>query len=119
MALDGTIRRRDGQPLGSPDHVKTEIDRAFPGTQFTLVHRNDIMRPTGFNLTALLFRLIEPRYPYWEGDFQNDEFAAVFKLSAEPIVKTVGVTLYGRGSTHANAHFARLFEQTGWKVKFW
>jgi hypothetical protein len=118
MAIDGTIRRRDGRPLGSPDHVKSRINLAFPGTQFVLVRRNDLMRPTGFNLTSLLFLLIEPRYPYWEGNFQNDKFAAVFKLSAEPIVKTVDVTLYGRGSTHADAHFARLFEQTGWEDNF-
>ena len=65
MAIDGTIRRRDGRPLGSPDHVKSQINLAFPGTQFVLVRRNDLMRPTGFNLTSLLFLLIEPRYPYW------------------------------------------------------
>ena len=93
MSLSGIIRRNDWKPLGSPDHVKTRLANAFPG---------------------------ERQYPnpYWEGNFEGDKFAAVFVLSAESVIKSVEVTLYGAEAVRADAHFAKLFERTGWQVKY-
>src|SRR5216684_5438060 len=54
MSLSGTIRRGDRQPLGSPEQVKTQLAKAFPGTQFILVRDGGFIRPSGFNLTSLL-----------------------------------------------------------------
>jgi|SRR6266853_643583 hypothetical protein len=118
MSLSGTIRRGDRQPLGSPEQVKTQLAKAFPGTQFILVRDGGFIRPSGFNLTSLLIRLFEPRYPYWEGNFEGDKFAVVFELGVEPVIKTVEFTLYGPGTLGADAHFASLSEQTGWQTKF-
>ena len=122
MSLSGIIRRHDGKPLGSPEHVKTELANAFPGVQFTLIHdhANDIFRPSGFNLTSLIVRLFERQYPnpYWEGNFEGDKFAAVFVLSAESVIKSVEVTLYGAEAVRADVHFAKLFERTGWQGKY-
>lgn len=119
MSLSGIIRRNDGKPLGSPDHVKTQLANAFPGVQFTLLRVNDIPRPREFNLTSFIIRLFERRYPnpYWEGNFEGDKFAAVFVLSTEPVVKSVEVTLYGAEAVRVDAHFAKLFERTGWQVR--
>jgi hypothetical protein len=120
MSLSGIIRRNDWKPLGSPDHVKTQLANAFPGVQFSLIHANDILRPREFNLTSLILRLFERQYPnpYWEGNFEGDKFAAVFVLCAEPVVKSVEVTLYGAEAVRADAHFAKLLERTGWQVKY-
>ena len=81
MSLSGIIQRSDRQPLGSPEHVKARLADAFPGIEFALVHANDIFRPKRLNLTSLILRLLEPRYPYWEGSFEGDMFAAVFGLA--------------------------------------
>jgi hypothetical protein len=120
MSLSGIIRGNDWKPLGSPDHVKTQLSNAFPGVQFSLIHANEILRPREFNLTSLILRLFERQYPnpYWEGSFEGDKFAAVFVLSAEPVVKSVEVTLYGAEAVRADVHFAKLFERTGWQVKY-
>ena len=120
MSLSGIIQRSDRQPLGSPEHVKAQLADAFPGVEFTLVHANDIFRPSGFNLTSLIVRLFERQYPnpYWEGNFEGDKFAVVFVLSAESVIKSVEVTLYGAEAVRADVHFAKLFERTGWQVKY-
>jgi len=93
---------------------------AIPAGATVYDHANDIFRPSGFNLTSLIVRLFERQYlnPYWEGNFEGDKFAAVFVLSAEPVVKSVEVTLYGAQAVRADAHFAKLFERTSWQVKY-
>ncbi len=120
MSLDGTIRRRDRKSLGSPEQVKWQLNKAFPGTQFTFVHDSGATPPRGLSLASLLFWLftIPQDYPYWEGGFEGDEFIAVFNLGTGPTVKTVRVTLYGRGTTNANVYFAALLKQTGWRIRF-
>ena|SRR5437899_7108371 len=108
MSLSGIIRRGDRQPLGSPEQVKTRLNKTFPGTQFTLVHESSVTQPkgfelpSGFGLVSLLFWLFKPRYPYWEGSFEAGKFAAVFELGAGPTVKHIWSRdgKYGRPLRH-------------------
>jgi hypothetical protein len=122
MSLSGIVRRRDRQPLGSPEQVKTQLSGAFPGTRFLLIRAEDDIGPAHFRrrrfgLAPLLLWLWEPRYPRWKGHFQGNEYAATFELDAGPIVKKVEFTLYGQGANPADVHFATLVEQTGWQIK--
>lgn len=118
MALSGTIRHPKNQPLGSLDEVKQRLTQVFPGIHFVLERGQGAVRPSGFNLGALLFRLAPPRYPYWEGSFQGDQFIATFNLGANPEVEMIRVTLYGRGTPNATPLFEELAADTGWKVSF-
>ena len=118
MSISGIIRRGDRRPLGSLEQVKTRLNEAFPGTQFTFVSDSNVIQPSGFNLVRLLFWLFNPRCPHWEGSFEGGEFIAVFSIDSGPIVDTVEVTLYGRGTSSTTAHFARLAEKTGWQTEF-
>jgi|SRR6266550_3502059 hypothetical protein len=120
MSIDGVIRRRDRKPLGNPEEVKAQLSKAFPGTQFTFVRDGGVDTPIGFSFASLLLWLFAIRqdYPHWGGSFEGDEFIAVFTVGTRPAVKSVRVTLYGRGTTNANVYFATLFKQTGWRTKF-
>jgi hypothetical protein len=118
MSLSAIIQRGDRQSLGNLEQVKTQLNKAFPGTQFKFVRDGSVTRPSGFNLASLLFRLFKARYPYWEGSFEADEFIAVFNLGEGPTVEAVRVMLYGRETTSAAPYFTILSEQTGWQTKF-
>ena len=120
MSIDGVIRRGDRKPLGSPEQVKAQLNEAFPGTQFIFVRDGGVVPPLGFSLVSLLVWLfaIRGEYPHWEGIFEGDEFAAVFTVGTRPSIKSVRVTLYGRGTPNANVYFATLSKQTGWQTKF-
>ena len=124
MSLDGYIRRADQQPLGSPEQVMTQLTKAFPGARFSLVDTAPVLPPDVAHIASLIFRLFgtpsadSSFSPYWEGSFEEDDFAAVFVLDAGPTVNAVEVALYGRGVTSAVPYFARLFEQTDWQVDY-
>ncbi|CAN5918228.1 hypothetical protein BH11PSE3_BH11PSE3_49160 [soil metagenome] len=90
----------------------------FPGTEFGMIRRQGHPLPRSLGPALILIWLFEPPYPYWEGTFEGDSFAALFQVGDRPSVKVVGVTLYGRQSTDADAYFDRLFENTGWRITF-
>jgi hypothetical protein len=108
MALDAVIRCRDRQPLGTLEQAKTQIEKAFPGTQFKFVQDET---PSWLSPALPLLKLLESRHPCWEGTFDGDMFIAVFDLGAGPLVDAVRVTLYGQGTTNAEPHFAALCEE--------
>jgi hypothetical protein len=120
VSIDGVIRRGDRKPLGSTEEVKAQLGKAFPGIQFTFVRDGGVAPSLGFSFVSLLVWLFAIRedFPHWEGSFEGDEFIAVFTVGTRPSVKAVRVTLYGRGTTNANAYFTTLFKQTGWRTKF-
>ena len=68
-------------------------------------------------LRAWLFFSPEVRYPYWEGYFEGDEFAVVFDLGPDSLIRSVRMTLYGRGTLAAKPLLDALTDQTGWQVK--
>jgi hypothetical protein len=85
-----------------------------------LIHAEDFPRPSGLGLSfaALLIWLNEPEYPYWEGGFEGDGFAAVFEIGEKPVIKSVRVSLYGVDLSKADGHFAIPSKQTDWIDKF-
>jgi hypothetical protein len=118
MALSGTIRRNDRKPLGVDEDVKRQIVEVFPGVVFTLIMKNEGLRPRRTSFWTLLLKLLEVSHPHWEGSYEGEEFIAVFTLGAGSNVNAVDVTLYGRGTSNAIDRFAALSERAGWKVKF-
>jgi hypothetical protein len=123
MSLNARLYRQDRQPLGTIEQVQEILNGVFTRTRFVTIASPgsgiETLKPSWIT-RALLFLLSSPtRYPYWEGYFEGQEFAVVFNLGSDPLVRSVRVTLFGRGTPAAKPHFDVLTSQTGWRLKFY
>ena len=123
MSLSGRLYRTDRKPLGTIEAVQECLTGYFPGMRFIKVisPNPDIETPKfSWWLRAWLSVFGEKvEYPFWEGAFEGNQFAAVFRLGPHPLVQSVRVTLYGQGTPAAAPMFDALTRQTGWQLKYY
>jgi hypothetical protein len=117
MSFTQVIKRADRVPLGPAEEVKARLDEAFPGMRYVRIDKSPELPLPRWSWLRLLLWLHSPRYPHWESHFEGEQFIAEFKFDDSRIVQKITVTLYGRGTTGANAYFARLSSATGWELK--
>jgi hypothetical protein len=117
MGLDGTIKRTDGQTLGSVESVQHALTVAFPGIVLgRLPSGADKIRAAaeqGIEFPDILRRHLEASPARHGGDYEGPDFSAQFSLGSADVVKHVDVVLYGT-TTASEPMFQLLEEQYGW-----
>jgi hypothetical protein len=117
MGLDGTIKRPDGNPLGSLTTVQEALAAAFPGIvvgplpsgaeQIRAADAQGIVFPD-------VIRQHLASTPAKQGaEYIGPEFSAQFNLGTGDIVQQVDVVLYGATAT-SEPMFALLERDFGW-----
>src|ERR1700739_2404145 len=116
MGVSADIDRPDGTFLGSVDDVQHKLSEAFPGIRFVTEHGRGAAKLKG--PLGLLFRILSPQYPYCEGYFEGQDFIATFNLGNDQMIRTIRMTLYGRGVPAAVPPLNSLSKRTGWRVRY-
>ncbi len=99
MGLDGTIKRPDGEPLGTVAAVRQALASAFPGIKFgrkpSGAEKLRIAATQGITFPDILREHFESS-PAQEGaEYQGPEFSAQFHFGPDEVVQQVDVVLYG------------------------
>jgi hypothetical protein len=117
MGLDATIKRIDGQPLGSVESVQHALAIAFPGIVLgRLPSGADKIRAAaqqGIEFPDILRRHLEAAPARHGGDYEGPDFSAQFSLGSSDLVQQVDVVLYGTTAA-SEPMFELLEQQYGW-----
>ncbi len=117
MGLDGTIKRRDGNPLGNVAEVQKVLAEIFPGINLGVLPSSlEIIRQaaeSGVEFPEVLRKCFESTPARYAGDFEGPEYSAEFILGSSEIVQQIDVVL--RGNTVASdSAFDALESRYGW-----
>ncbi len=117
MGLDGTIKRPDGQLLGSFDQVQSVLADIFTGValQRSLSGQEKLQtaEAQGITFPAGMREHMASAPATYEGDYTGADFSIEFYADAADIIPELGVLLRGT-TTHAEPLFTLLKERSGW-----
>ena len=117
MGLDGTIKRPDGQSLGSFDQVQRVLTDIFPGValQRSLSGREKLKaaEAQGVTFPAVLRDHMASSPATFEGDFIGAGFSIEFYAEAGETILELSVVLRGT-TTRTEPLFALLEERYSW-----
>jgi hypothetical protein len=119
MGLDGTIKRANGQPLGTFPEVKRALSSAFPGLvlerSLSGLEKVQLSEAQGINYPKFLRENMAASPAKYEGIYEAADFSIQLYASDAEIVHQISIVLHGT-VTNAEPLFALLEKQTGWIV---
>jgi hypothetical protein len=116
MGLDGTIKRADGQPLGSIGEVQQALADVFPGITFGMLPSGqqalEVLSKIGA-VPDVIARHAKSRPAKYGAGYEGQSFSAEFDLGPDGIVRSINLVL--RGATNIATPKLWLLEQRhGW-----
>lgn len=117
MGLDGTIKRPNGQSLGSFEHVQSVLADIFPNLtlerSLSGLEKLQTAEAQGITFPAVLREHMASAPATYQGDYTGTDFSIEFYADAADIIPELSVVL--RGTTkHTASQFALLAERYGW-----
>lgn len=117
MGLDGTIKHRDGKPLGTVPAVQQALASAFPGIKFgrepSGAEKLRIATAQGITFPDIFRKHFESSRAQEGAEYQGPEFSAQFHFGPDEVVQQVDIVLYAR-TTASEPMFTLLEERYGW-----
>lgn len=117
MGLEGTIKRTDGQSLGSFTQVQHVLIDIFPGVALNRslsgLEKLQKAEAQGVTFPSAIREHMASRPASYEGDYTGAEFSIYFYMDDAHIIPELGVVLRGN-TAHSESLFALLNERYGW-----
>lgn len=99
MAVEITVARSDGQPLGTRDAVVNALSRHLPGVEFGWTQSGneklDAMSVQGVDATDSVRAQLAAQPAQYEGVWETDDWTAQFFLGDPEVVRSFGAALGG------------------------
>jgi hypothetical protein len=119
MGLEGTIKRRDGRPLGSIAEVQTALSSVFSGVtlhrSLSGIEKLQIATEQGITFPEILREHLASSPSKYEGAYESAEFSVEFYMDDSEVIQEIGVVLRGTTS-RSKTFFALLGERFGWII---
>jgi hypothetical protein len=117
MGLDGTIKRPDGQSLGSFAEVQSVLADIFPGVDLQRslsgLEKLHTAEAHGITFPPVVREHMASAPATYEGDYTGADFSIEFYADVADIIPELGVELRGT-TTHSEPLFTLLKERYGW-----
>ena len=117
MSIDATIRREDGEPLGTFAEVQRALTSVFFGVSLgESPSASDVLSAAasqGVTFPDVIREHILSRPPQYEGTYEGVNFSAEFYMSASGPIEEINVVLREE-TTESEAMFELLYEKFGW-----
>ena len=117
MGLDGTIKRPDGQSIGTFAQVQGVLADIFSGVvlqrSLSGLEKLQTAEAQGITFPTILRKHMASTPAKYEGDYAGADFSIEFYADAADILPKLAVSLRGT-TTHAEPLFTLLKERHGW-----
>jgi hypothetical protein len=121
VAIAYTLRRRDGQPLGTFEQVRATVSRLFPGVEFfwttSGVEKVRLATERGVELPEHIRQWMETIPSLLEGACEGDDYYVEFGLGHEEPVAALYVEPRGE-SEELQRRLAALGQEYGGELVF-
>jgi hypothetical protein len=119
MSLDGTLKDRNGNPLGDLQNVSAILSAIFPGMtlerSLSGLEKLQLAEAQGIAFPKFLREQMASSPAKFEGDYKGSDFSIEFYAPPTEPISELNLVLRGTTAS-AEPQFARLQAQSGWVV---